>query len=359
MARLKLLSMRGASQSSLRCTLSLNTQSQSLESKVLSAVSKHPPANFLCPIREPHPWLITPSPHTIRLYSLMTPDNRWDDWEAEDDMGAEDAKCLFCAEVLPSAREVFAHCASCHGFDFLCARRQFNLDFYQSIRLINYLRKQAQVVEGFDETKTWTLQGNEAFLGDDEYLRPVLEDDSLLYAFEDLEAEDFMEGQAQQSQLHHETTILMPQGEAKKVQRSPYEDIETTTELEARLLKQLRQLEERLFATEVQLQNTEMQFQEYRVRVKESFFDTLEDATARSMASQSRLEDGEDRDPTAISVPHDEGNYYFNSYANNDIHQQMLNVRRENGALIVVLRKCSSLRESFISHFGFFFFVLS
>ncbi|KAF9352162.1 hypothetical protein BGX34_000144 [Mortierella sp. NVP85] len=253
-------------------------------------------------------------------------DNRWDDWEAEDDMGAEDAKCLFCAEVLPSAREVFAHCASCHGFDFLRARRQFNLDFYQSIRLINYLRKQAQVVEGFDETKTWTLQGNEAFLGDDEYLRPVLEDDSLLYAFEDLEAEDFMEGQ-DQSQFHHETTILMPQGEAKKFQRSPYEDIETTTELEARLLKQLRQLEERLFATEVQLQNTEMQFQEYRVRVKESFFDTLEDATARSMASQSRHEDGEGRDPTAISVPQDEGNYYFNSYANNDIHQQMLNDR--------------------------------
>jgi protein arginine N-methyltransferase 3 len=266
--------------------------------------------------------------HTAVPFSVLTAlDNRWDDWEA-DEMGAEDAKCLFCAEILPSAREVFAHCSLTHGFDFLRTRQQFSLDFYQSIRLINYLRQQAQDVEGFDQTTTWTLEGNEAFLGDDEYLRPVLEDDSLLYAFEDLEVEDFA-GQDHQNPSRFETTILMPQGEAKKMQRSPFEDIETTTELEARLLKQLRQAEERLFAAEVQLQNVEMQFQEYRTRVKESFFDTLVDDT-RSMVSLSQREDDEDRDPKTIVVPQDEGNYYFNSYAHSDIHQQMLNVRGNN-----------------------------
>ncbi|KAF8936639.1 S-adenosyl-L-methionine-dependent methyltransferase [Dissophora ornata] len=250
-------------------------------------------------------------------------DNRWDDWEDEEGMADADPKCLFCAEIFPSAREVFTHCTAAHGFDFLRARQQLNLDFYQSIRLINYLRKQAQDVEGFDQTQAWSLEGKEPFLGDDEYLRPVIEDDSLLYAFEDLDVEDYSSGEGDHA---HETSILMPQGEIKKMQRSAYDDIETTTELEAQLLKQLRQAEERLFAIEVQLHNTETQFQEYRVRVKESFFDTLEDATSRSVVSQS-YQDAEDRESGTVVVPQDEGNYYFNSYANSDIHQQMLNDR--------------------------------
>ncbi|KAG0370125.1 S-adenosyl-L-methionine-dependent methyltransferase [Gamsiella multidivaricata] len=251
-------------------------------------------------------------------------DNRWDDWEDEDGMEGETPKCLFCAETFPSAREAFSHCAVSHGFDFLRARQQLDLDFYQSIRLINYLRKQAQEVENFDQTKTWTLNGQETFLTDDEFLRPVMEDDSLLYAFEDLDLEDYSAGETDQAQ--DTTTILMPQGETKYMTRSAYEDIETTTELEAKLLKQLRLAEEQLFAVEVQLQNTEMQFQEYRARVKESFFDTLEDATARSQVSQAAQETQEG-DPMAQVVPQDEGNYYFNSYANSDIHQQMLNDR--------------------------------
>ncbi|KAI1295695.1 hypothetical protein EDD11_007856 [Mortierella claussenii] len=253
-------------------------------------------------------------------------DNGWDDWEDEEGMASADPKCLFCAEIFPSAREVFSHCTQVHGFDFLRARQQLNLDFYQSIRLINYLRHQASTVEGFDQTKAWALEGNEAFLGEDEYLRPVIEDDSLLYAFEDLEIED--DGSTTAVSQHPLTSeILMPQGEAKKMQRSSYENIETTTELEATLLKQLGQAEERLFAVEVQLHNTETQFQEYRTRVKESFFDTLEDATARSVASQ-RLDIDHDEDSSKkVVIPLDEGNYYFNSYAHSDIHQQMLNDR--------------------------------
>ncbi|KAG9062819.1 hypothetical protein KI688_005125 [Linnemannia hyalina] len=244
-------------------------------------------------------------------------DNGWDDWEDEDGMAAADPKCLFCTEIFPSAREVFDHCTKTHGFDFLRARHQLGLDFYQSIRLINYLRKQAQdkPVEA-EQTSSFVLEGKEAFLADDQYLRPVIEDDSLLFAFEDLEIED----QGDYSQ--EETEILMPQGDAKRMHRSSWEDVEATTDLEAKLLKQLQQAEERLFSVEVQLQNTEQQFQEYRSRVKASFFDTLEDSTARSTVSHA-----EDDEPNKVVVPQDEGNYYFNSYAHSDIHQQMLNDR--------------------------------
>ncbi|KAF8948804.1 hypothetical protein BGZ47_002386 [Haplosporangium gracile] len=247
-------------------------------------------------------------------------DNGWDDWEDEDGMAAADPKCLFCAEIFPSAREVFDHCTKTHGFDFLRSRQRLQLDFYQSIRLINYLRKQTQDKPAeAEQTTSFVLEGKEAFLADDQYLRPVIEDDSLLFAFEDLEIEDH---HGDNSHYQEETEILMPQGDVKKMHRSSWEGIEATTELEAKLLKQLQQAEERLFAVEVQLQNTEQQFQEYRARVKASFFDTLEDSTARSTVSQV-----DDDEPSKVVVPQDEGNYYFNSYAHSDIHQQMLNDR--------------------------------
>ncbi|KAK3836245.1 MAG: S-adenosyl-L-methionine-dependent methyltransferase [Linnemannia gamsii] len=252
-------------------------------------------------------------------------DNGWDDWEDEDGMAAADPKCLFCPEIFPSAREVFDHCTKSHGFDFLRSRQQLNLDFYQSIRLINYLRKQAQDKPAESEqTTSFVLEGKEPFLADDQFLRPIIEDDTLLFAFEDLEIED-NHGDNEHSSHHQdgETEILMPQGDAKRMHKSSWEEVEATTELEAKLLKQLQQAEERLFATEVQLQNTEQQFQEYRARVKASFFDNLEDSTARSTVSHA----DDDDEPSKVIVPQDEGNYYFNSYASSDIHQQMLNDR--------------------------------
>lgn len=255
-------------------------------------------------------------------------DNGWDDWEDEEGMAASDPQCLFCPQTFPSAREVFDHCTHNHGFDFLRARQQFDLDFYQSIRLINYLRKQALEVENFAETSSWegVKNGEEPFLADDEYLRPVMEDDSLLFAFEDLDLEDGIGAGA----VSDEAMLLMPQGEVKKMTRSSWKDIEPTTDLERQLLKQLQHTEEKLFAMEVQHHNLDQQFQEYRARVKESFFDTLEDATARSVISQSGRSrtGGEEKEPDTVVVPQDEGNYYFNSYAHSDIHQQMLNVSR-------------------------------
>ena len=162
-------------------------------------------------------------------------------------------------------------------------------------------------------------------MADDEYLRPVLEDDSLLFAFEDLDLE---EGTADETAAA--MRMMMPQGEdQKRMTRSSWADIVPTTELERLLLKQVQQAEDQLFAMEVQKHNSDQQFQEYRARVKESFFDTLEDATARSVISQSgRSQAGGDKtkEPETVVVPQDEGNY-FNSYAHSDIHQQMLNVR--------------------------------
>ncbi|KAG0335960.1 hypothetical protein BG004_008251 [Podila humilis] len=259
-------------------------------------------------------------------------DNGWDDWDEEDGMGEIMAKCLFCAECYPTSKAVFDHCTSAHGFNFLKTRHDLNLDFYDSIRLINYLRQQSIDVPGFKDTKTFAeITGQESFLKDDKYLRPVLEDDSLLFSFEDLEYDEGEEKEedahvnsnSNNGNSHHTLDPTLIAGGAAGLDIKPImvrEDIVTTTELEAKLLKQLRHAEERLFTVEVQLHNTEAQFEEYRQRVKASFFDTLTlDDGSRSVVSET--------EPSTVIVPQDEGNYYFNSYANSDIHQQMLNDR--------------------------------
>lgn len=56
-----------------------------------------------------------------------------------------------------------------------------DLDFYQTIQLINYIRTQARLgATTFDfsaASKPWV---------DDKYMQPVLEDDSLLYSIDEL-----------------------------------------------------------------------------------------------------------------------------------------------------------------------------
>ncbi|KAG0267786.1 hypothetical protein DFQ27_008285 [Actinomortierella ambigua] len=246
-------------------------------------------------------------------------DNGWDDWEEEEGMNVP-CKCLFCPIEFPSAKDVFDHCTSSHGFDFLKTRRTLGLDFYQSIRLINYLRKQAQENPAVEKTTSFELKSkDEAFLSEDSYLLPVMEDDALLYAFEDLDIVDV--GQVPLS------PTLTPEAESQRQQlHNSTRDIVPTTDLEARLLKQLHQLEERLFATEVQLRNAETQFQDYRNMVKENFFDTLDDGARSVFSDTSSVRSGK-ASGAVVKVPRDEGNYYFNSYAHRDIHQQMLNDR--------------------------------
>ena len=72
----------------------------------------------------------------------------WDDWnEEEEDGDVEDDSglafvCLFCDSAFGQANAVFDHCISSHHFDFGAIRRALSLDFYESFKLINYVRSQ-------------------------------------------------------------------------------------------------------------------------------------------------------------------------------------------------------------------------
>ncbi|KAG0556222.1 hypothetical protein KC19_11G036100 [Ceratodon purpureus] len=136
----------------------------------------------------------------------------WEEWQAGGPEEAEEeeaAQCLFCSDELPSSKAVFQHCAEAHSFDFLKLRADAGLDFYDTLRLINFIRSKVA------ENKSWSAEASlelqeslreQAGLSvdtkqkgtasssvpawkDDKFLTPVLENDPLLYGFDD-EGED-------------------------------------------------------------------------------------------------------------------------------------------------------------------------
>ncbi|KAI8378976.1 S-adenosyl-L-methionine-dependent methyltransferase [Blakeslea trispora] len=210
-------------------------------------------------------------------------DQAWDDW-SNDEEEQQDSQCLFCTECFPQAKLTLDHVKQTHGFDFIGTRQSLQLDFYQSIRLINYIRQQVKSnphVSAIDMKFT----GQEPFWKDDSYLQPVLQDDALLFALDELEEEE-------------EQPVLKTQPVQLDLSR-----VETTTELERQLLKLIQ-------ATQEQTSNLEGQFEEYKSMVKRTFYEPLAQTETEKEVTIANLVD--------------EGNYYFDGYAQNDIHEQML-----------------------------------
>lgn len=66
----------------------------------------------------------------------------WDDWVSDEDESPADYLCLFCDSRFNSTRTLFDHCKSQHFFDFDRIVKDLALDFYGSMKLINYIRSQ-------------------------------------------------------------------------------------------------------------------------------------------------------------------------------------------------------------------------
>ncbi|GAB1739670.1 hypothetical protein NU219Hw_g4614t1 [Hortaea werneckii] len=102
----------------------------------------------------------------------------WEDVEEENE--ELQVKSLLDEQVFPSVRAMVEHCKAQHGFDLDSIRKTNVLDFYSTLRLINYIR--SQVASGNAKPDCSSPQ---AWM-DDKYMQPVLEDDALLYSIDDL-----------------------------------------------------------------------------------------------------------------------------------------------------------------------------
>ncbi len=106
----------------------------------------------------------------------------WEDVEPNEDVESVNYKCLICEEQFNNAEVMLEHCRSEHSFDFLEIRRLHGLDFYSTIKLVNYIR---MAVKNGNAPDLPDL-ASPAVWSDNTYLKPTLEDDALLYSLGDV-----------------------------------------------------------------------------------------------------------------------------------------------------------------------------
>lgn len=131
-------------------------------------------------------------------------ENGWEDWEGDED-AESNFLCLFCHFRYSSCLALFDHCSSAHHFNFQNIRKNLCLDFYGSFKLINFVR--FQVAENICWACGVSCQSNQDLQNhlhervsfndnlpwdDAKYLQPYMQDDSVLYSFN----EDDEEGES-------------------------------------------------------------------------------------------------------------------------------------------------------------------
>ncbi|XP_051147439.1 probable protein arginine N-methyltransferase 3 [Andrographis paniculata] len=132
-------------------------------------------------------------------------DQNWDDWEVDEDLAEEQSSagellCLFCDAKYSGCGLLFEHCTSAHHFDFYGIKKAHALDFYKCFKLINYIRSQVSAdkcwccAKSFNSTEELQKHLNECSLAgntipweDERFLTPFLQDDPLLYSFDECE----------------------------------------------------------------------------------------------------------------------------------------------------------------------------
>ncbi|RAK71033.1 protein arginine methyltransferase RmtB [Aspergillus fijiensis CBS 313.89] len=105
----------------------------------------------------------------------------WEDVEPDDE--TQPVVGLFSDKVYPDVLSMLKETKDKHNFDLRGIRKEFDLDFLGTIKLVNYIR--SQVKQG---NMSPDVSSKDKF--DDElYLMPVLEDDALLYSLDDIDEE--------------------------------------------------------------------------------------------------------------------------------------------------------------------------
>ncbi|CAG8978088.1 hypothetical protein HYALB_00000760 [Hymenoscyphus albidus] len=198
-------------------------------------------------------------------------DEGWEDAEPEED--TTQFISLMDDEVFSDINQMLKHCKEKHNLDFLDLRQKLALDFYGNIKLVNFIR--SQVHDGKSIPQDLSRKDFE----DEKFLKPILEDDAVLFSLDDLPevagAEDSEEND-----------------KAKRMEKDPGALVARVSELED------------------ELRRVQLQFESYQNTVKETLDKKWEDKNG------SEKEETEEK--------RDDDSHYFSSYSYNDIHETML-----------------------------------
>ncbi|KAI5209926.1 S-adenosyl-L-methionine-dependent methyltransferase [Aureobasidium subglaciale] len=204
---------------------------------------------------------------TSSIDELLREDSEgWEDAEPEENEEIQ-VKDFFSDKTFPDAASMIKYAAEQHNFDFLKIAKNFDLDFFGAIKLVNYIRSEAKNGNQKPDVSSKSL------FEDDKFMQPVLEDDALLFSLDDVLDSEDAAGQN------------LPIGSSG----------DKTSELEA----QLARLQE--------------QFAEYKLTVEKTLDDRWNEPAKEGEAGSSKTKNENHQDPG-----------YFDSYSYNDIHQTML-----------------------------------
>ncbi|KAJ1656549.1 hypothetical protein IWQ61_003896 [Dispira simplex] len=147
-------------------------------------------------------------------------DNSWDDWQEE---VLTPTMCLFDDVVAPTPEVACEHMQTVHGFDIHAIRQTRGLDFYKTVALINFIRRQTasgvcmgcgtkvdesmSLVEHMDKNACFTKIPDEhhSVWTDPHFLFPTYENDPLLMWFDDSWSGDEAESNPVQTPETHGT----------------------------------------------------------------------------------------------------------------------------------------------------------
>lgn len=197
-------------------------------------------------------------------------DEGWED--AEPDVEENQFVSLTDGELFTDILSMLKHCNDKHNFDFLAIREKLALDFYGNIKLVNFIRSQVQAGKEIPSDITKDL------FEDDRFLKPVLEDDAVLFTLDDLP----------------EVTEQVPATNGESGSKD-------STANSGSLVARVSELEE-------ELRKIQSQFDNYRITVSETLDDRWNDKSS-SAPSKSEPETKEEK--------RDDDSHYFTSYSYN------------------------------------------
>ncbi|ERS95007.1 hypothetical protein HMPREF1624_08496 [Sporothrix schenckii ATCC 58251] len=222
----------------------------------------------------------------------------WLDANPEDDEEPQLVISLLDDRVFQDAASMIAHCKEEHNFDFLAIRNRLGLDFYGSVKLINYIRQRVY------EKAALPAEISEEDFSSDVYLRPVLEDDALILALDSL-----------------------PKSQDQPVAGEKQNAADSETTAATNLQKKNDQLQS-------ELESLAKQFENYRLAVQKTLDQRwgMDEDTQKGANVAKLLNTPDNAKATSESQKRCEGevpssggtDYYFESYSHSDIHETML-----------------------------------
>ncbi|KAK2021110.1 methyltransferase domain-containing protein [Colletotrichum zoysiae] len=175
--------------------------------------------------------------------------------------------------VFHTMNDMLQHCREKHNFDLLAVRRRLGLDFFGTVKLVNFIRQ--LIHDGAALPEAISAED----IADERFLKPVIEDDALIMALTELDLGDESSEAIQQ--------VAQP-----------------SSSREVQLAEELEKLKS--------------QFASYRAAVEQTLDQRWGDDAAVTTHSDSS------RDVDNKEARKDESQYYWESYAANDIHETML-----------------------------------